>query len=358
MKKIENESLISLPSFKERDEIFYWLKRVSSITAWRRIFNYYSAWASATENSLRVADENGWGSQTSLPQSEYALILKCLAHCEEGVIRLSKGDKRVFKFDANGEFAMAARMMSHWTKMLERIRLGENVMRPHTPLWPEFCNALTQLAQTWGECGVYILESRFLEDPAPISYGSWLEEELKTMSFPKRLDSVPDPVENIFLRTGENTPYSGVWEPVKVPKRSLISLITGTPKPQPPFEIEGTMNYLHGGSKAPQAEVRAGDKSTVFNTTWRLIWADDRYIDGTIPDEEATYRFHKVDDGPMLTAVAFRQKEIVWAYSGSVAQITGRWLVESDLAVGIILRKGEMLPRHNGRDVRWVLAES
>nr|GEU28504.1 hypothetical protein [Tanacetum cinerariifolium] len=154
------------------------------------------------------------------------------------------------------------------------------------------------------------------------------------MSFPKPLDSVPDPVENIFLRTGENTPYSGVWEPVKVPKKSLISLITGTPKPQPPFEIEGTMNYLHAGSKAPQVEVRAEDKSAVFNTTWRLIWADDRYIDGTIPDEEATYRFNTMNDGLMLTAVAVRQKEIVWAYSGSVSEVTGRWLVESDLAVG------------------------
>lgn len=121
---------IMLPSNFERQQIFYWLQKVSSITAWRRIFEYYKTWAAATENSWRVADELGWGNRTSLPESDYVLIVKALAHCEKGILRLGKGDKRVFKFDANGEFVMAQRILFHWAEMLSRIEWGGKWHRP------------------------------------------------------------------------------------------------------------------------------------------------------------------------------------------------------------------------------------
>ena len=52
------------------------------------------------------------------------------------------------------------------------------------------------------------------------------------------------------------------------------------------------MNYLHGGSDAPTIEVfDADDEIEEVATQWRLIWKDDRYLDGTIPDEESAYTF-------------------------------------------------------------------
>lgn len=346
-----------LPSDLERQQIFYWLKRISSITAWRRIFEYYKTWSSVTEDSVRTADENGWHNDTSLPATEYALILKCLAHCEEGITRLSEGDKRVFKFDAHGEFVMAARMLSHWVKMLERIRLGENGIKKNTPLWAEFCQTLTLLAQAWGECAPTILESRYLEAPGRTIYGQWMRNLLKTMNFPNKLAPVPDPIDNIFLRTGEQTPFSGIWEPVDAPKPSLISLFTKVARPQPPFKICGAMNYLHGGSRAPQISVETSDDNIDLDTTWRLLWRDDRYEAGTIPEEEAGYIFMKPDQvqptAPPITVL----NETIWSESGSDAQIGGKWLFESDLSVSIFLEKGEKLPLHQGRNVRWVHAE-
>lgn len=358
MKQSSTTNTIMLPSDLERQQIFYWLKKISSVTAWRRIFEYYKAWATVTENSVRIADENGWGNETSLPQSEYALILKCLAHCEEGVNRLSRGDKRVFRFDANGEFAMAARMLTHWTQMLERIRLGENGVKEHTPLWEEFCDALTSLGQAWGECAQEILEPRFFDDPGLTIYGKWLQKQLKTMWFPKELADVPDPVDNTFVRTGEYTPCSGIWEPIDVPKSSLLSLFSGVPKPLPPFKIAGSMNYLHGGSKAPQISVETANDNFDVNTTWRLLWPDDRYKDCTVPEEEVGYQFTKPDQALPRAPVIVVAKETVWAESGTTCPVSGRWLVESDLSASIILQKGEKLPPHQGRTVRWVLTEN
>nr|GEU80231.1 hypothetical protein [Tanacetum cinerariifolium] len=232
---------------------------------------------------------------------------------KEGVIRLSTGDKRIFKFDEHGEFEMASRVMSHWIQMLQRISLGENALDPHTPMWPDFCEKLLTLASAWGECGPYILEPRYFEDPALVFYGPWLESELKTISFPQFLAEIPDPIEDMFVRTGEITLHSGIWEPVRIPKSSLLSLINGNPKPQPPFEIEGTMNYLHGGSKAPQVKVKSGAKSIIFDTTWRLIWRDERYKDGEIPEEEhrargrpAERRQHHHARAPEVTVSAIK----------------------------------------------------
>lgn len=349
---------LMLPSDFERQQIFYWLKKVSSVTAWRRVFEYYRAWATATENSLREADDHGWGNETSLPQSEYALILKCLAHCEAGVNRLANGDKRVFKFDANGEFAMARRMLSHWSQMLYRIEIGENGIKKHTPLWAEFCETLTSACQAWQECAQQILEPRYLEEPGLTQYGQWLQKELANMPFPSDLAMVPDPVENTFVRTNEYTPCSGIWEPIDAPKHSFLSLLTGTPKPQPPFKIVGAMNYLHGGSKAPQITVEIATDSIDQDTTWRLLWQDERYSDGTIPVEEAHYRFTKPDAVQPPHPISWVPEETTWAESGTLAPVAGKWLVESDLDASVMLNKGENLPLHQGREVRWVLAGS
>ncbi|CAN7409827.1 Imm71 family immunity protein [Pseudoduganella sp. LjRoot289] len=349
---------VKLPSGLERQQIFYWLKRVSSVTAWRRIFEYYKAWAAATENSLREADEHGWGDETSLPQSEYVLILKCLAHCEEGVIRLMKGDKRVFKFDANGEFVMAQRILSHWSEMLYRIEIGENGIKKNTPRWAEFCETLMSTGSAWGECGPHILEPRYLGEAGRTVYGQWIQKELSTMSFPSELAMVPDPVENTFVRTNGYTPCSGIWEPVDVPKSSFLSLLTGAPKPQPPFKIAGAMNYLHGGSKAPRITVETATDNIDLDTTWRLLWRDDRYNDGTVPEEEAHYHFTKPDLVPPPPPPIWVPEELVWAESGTAAPLAGKWLVASDLNASVMLNIGEELPLHNRREVRWVLARN
>lgn len=359
MNRSTPNNAVMLPSALERQQIFYWLKRVSSATAWRRIFEYYKIWAAITESSFREADARGWGDKTALPHSDYVLILKGLAHCEEGVIRLAKGDKRVFKFDANGEFAIARRALFHWAEMTSRIETGENgIDRNHTPFWKEFCEKLTSACQAWQECGIHILEPRYLGEPGLTLYGDWLKAELKAMPFPNQLIPVPDPIDNTFVRTNEFTPCSGIWEPVDVPKPSILSLITRPAKPQPPFRVAGAMNYLHGGSKAPQITLETLDDNFAVDTTWRLLWPDDRYSDGTIPEEEAYYRFNMPAALPEERPAITETGQLVWAESGSIARASGKWLVETDLHASVTLQKGDQLPLHQGREVRWVLAEN
>jgi len=359
MNSLFSELTFPCPSDLERRQIFFWLKKTSSATAWRRIFRFYKDWADITEKSIQEADAQGWNEKTTLPESDYVLILKSLAHCEEGVIRLEKGDKRVFKFDANGEFAMASRILNHWLEIEHRIKTGDNgVDEAHTPFWHEFCQAMEQLANAWRESSVPILERRYLEDPAPITYNDWLKEELIKTLFSDEIGLVPDPAENIFIKTHEVVPVSGIWEPIQgeTKKSSLLTLFSKTPKPQPPFIVLGSMNYLHGGSDAPQITLSNNNDSVDLDTTWRLLWRDDRYLDGTLPTEELSYMFAN----PEITSMPFIHNdsvgETVWAESGTKAPVAGKWLVESDLNAKVTLEKGALLPLWKGREVRWILA--
>lgn len=116
------------------------------------------------------------------------------------------------------------------------------------------------------------------------------------------------------------------------------------------------MNYLHGGSEAPQITLSNNDDSVDVDTTWRLLWRDDRYLNGTLPSEELGYIFSSSDKN--LTPVVHTDSvsETVWAESGTEAPVAGQWLVESDLNAKVTMEKGAALPLWQGRKVRWILA--
>ena len=350
---------VMLPNEQERRQIFYWLKQVSSYTAWNRILGFYKGWAEATEESVRQASELGLVDKSRIPESDYVLILKGLAHCEEGVLRLRKGDKRVFKFDANGELAMAYRPLSHFSHWLTRLEWGEHppVDPSTTPNWSEFQKTLVRTAEAWGECAE-IIESQYFDDASSTVYGVWFQEKLPKMHFPATLSNVPDPEKNVLAPTGKIIPHSGIWEPVDAPKPKSFHLF-GSAEPSGPYSIMGCMNYLHEGSAAPKASLETSDANPESDTTWRLLWHDDRYKDGTIPEEEHGYRFMlpESDTQTVRIPAQSRSDPLVTAESGQPAPRSGRWLPEHDLEGATSFEAGQLLPEHKGHPIRWVLAQ-
>lgn len=349
---------VLLPNEVERCKIFHLLKQASSVTAWRRILHYYQQWAGVTAQCVRVADERGWQDDTSVPRSDLEQILECVAHCQAGVDRLARGDKRVFQFDRRGEFAMATGILWDWCRKLDRIRIGETGVREHTPLWPRFYEALRALDHAWHECGQFILEPRQLEQRAPLYHHDWLEKYLEARFYPDVLPAVPDPADVTLVRTGRTIPCSGIWEPVDAPAPSLLRWVLRSPRPVPPFTPVGTMNYLHGGSAAPRAYVTTASGSRAIAVTWRLLWQDERYQDGTIPEEEAGYRF--VHPAPLVPPLPLdpHYEGPIWAASGVAAPVAGRWLLGYDMRTAVMAPVGMVLPQYERDDVRWVLLPS
>ncbi|GHV58973.1 hypothetical protein FACS1894103_1440 [Campylobacterota bacterium] len=293
-----------LPNEREREQIFYLLKKQSSYTAWKRILGYYQAWADVAEASVREADKMGLlgtitirdhrgnpvaGDNTDIGYDDYARILKGLAYFEEGMNRLGRGDKRVFIYsDVYGYFAKASVARDIWETLIIR---GETQWNPSTPYFEEFLKCIKELAAVWSECRQNILEDRRVDVAARCFYGLWEQIWLPRLPYPNPLPKVPEPSKNTVVATGRKIPYSGIWEPVVEADHTSHWFFRSKPIGQ--FKIIGTMNYLHGGIRAPQARanfINSRDYSGT-NVKWRLLWRDDRYEDGTIPEEEKDYLF-------------------------------------------------------------------
>ena len=296
-----------LPDELERRQMFHLLKKHSSWTAWNRILGYYQKWADITEESVRQADNNGLlpktvhppgyttppgvkedMGQTSIYYRDYVKVTQGLALFDEGVKRLVRGDKRVFNADeANDFFGRSLDCTSHYQWAKRKLEDGEISWKETTPLMKEFFESLSELLDAWYECAHDILEPspdpRWPDAPnvAKVSYYLTHMIFLPQLPYPKPLPEIPEIYELMEIETGEDVPFSGIWEPVKGSTHI------------------GAMNYLHGGREAPQleqiyrdiTELDYGYASTTIDVTWRLIWRDNRYEDGTIPEEERDYRF-------------------------------------------------------------------
>jgi hypothetical protein len=283
---------ILTPNELERRQIFYILKRNSSYTAMKQSLDYYQKWADVAKESVREAEEQGLFSKSSLPRSylrepdrtsiryeTYEEIAGRLALFKEGLRRLGKGDKRVFTYGEYGLFIFADGMASHYLQIPGKVEWGEIGWQAETPYTREFFETLKEYSQTEG--GRCICEDWYQhESPrlARMNYSLWSITFLSKQAYPNPLPKVPKPTKKLMVATGETVPFSGIWEPVEKGK------------------IAGAMNYLHGGSLAPFIEQyfrdisdTYGEDSKEVETHWRLIWRDDRYEDGTIPEEEKDY---------------------------------------------------------------------
>ncbi len=322
---------------------------------------FYQAWADVAEESLRRASAKGFEQETSIHPSGLTLILKGLADLDEAVSRLGKGDKRVFKYASYAELEQAGRPLEHETERLGRLADGEiQINREATPLWGEYAMAVDQLARAWGECGVDILQDGKFgkpSDEAQTIYGAWYQEWLPKMVFPHPLPEVPNPSDIVLVGTGGSVPCSGIWEPVDVVAPKIFSLFR-PPPPKGPFPIVGCMNYLHGEVSAPRARQETENESLLADVTWRLLWKDNRYEDGTIPEEEKHYVFLQPEptEEKHVPTRSTRAASLTVAESGQEAPVAGRWLVEDDLHASIEVAAGEELPLHKGRKVLWTLA--
>ncbi|SOY61402.1 Imm71 family immunity protein [Cupriavidus taiwanensis] len=349
---------LHLPNDDERRKLFHWLKRISSYTAWKRILGYYEIWTLAIENCRKLASKLNKEHSSQISESHYIDVLKGLAHFEDAILRLKRGDKRVFKYDVNGLFSMADRPRSYWGNYLVRIEWREHpaVEEASTPGAMKFLDAFNDLSQAWGECSD-ILESEWLDDAAPLSFGNWLQDQLASMHFPSFLSDVPDPKVAALVSTGHTIPCFGIWEPVEVTKSGKFSLFKKKEEPKGPFPIIGCMNYLHAGSPAPAARYEDEDESYSEPVTWRLLWKDTRYEDGSIPAEEEEYVFQKPTGAKNNPAPpSGTDSPMIWFETGQPAPKAGRWLPEDDLSASIVVQAGEKFPMHRGRSTRWVFS--
>lgn len=358
-----------IPTALERQKIFYHLKKCSSYTAWNRVLGYYKTWADLFEKSVIEAEDKAAvdGEKAEIGTQKLILVLKRYSTCEKCVDLLRQGNKSPFRYDGLLCFAVAERSLDSWGEHAMHYEDGDIAFSPdRVPHWEQIEAARRQLGGAWGEIADFVLQTPDPRDAAVFKFDEYDHEfyfggktfvhpngtRYPPYHFPPTLPEVPDPQEVVLVKFGEVVPVSGIYEPINVPapKRRMLSLL----KPPPitgPFEVVGAMNYLHGDSTAPHI----GEGRNPIPTTWRLLWKDDRYLDGTIPSEEAGYVFNEpraITTASVATVPV--ANDLVYARSGERTSKAGTWAVQDDLQGRVDFALDEVLPLHQGREVTWV----
>jgi hypothetical protein len=151
----------------------------------------------------------------------------------------------------------------------------------------------------------------------------------RQVPFPPTLPDVPIPTNDVRVRTGEPVPCFGIYEP-------LVE--------------DGCMNYLLEEAPTPKAVNRGG---VIVPAVWRLVWEDTRYLDGSIPEEEALY-FPPAETSKAAATVYAASEPVISLQSNQQASKPGVWVVAHRLDTRRRFELGDTLPQHEGQDVIWL----
>lgn len=353
-----------LPTPDERKSSFRLIQQYSSWTACQFVGVYHKAFV----DTVKAAFEDTQAHPPSdegplLVASDMAAFLHGYASMEGALARLHQGDKTVFKFIGFGKpaapyFCEAYRWIKPWSDGfladLYNARGMDAPIRRHA-MFPLIEVALINVGEAWSYIGL-AMESRHTDVPASIqvldvasSNGIDCCVQFAHTTIPAVTDlpEVPVPTEEVLVKTGTPCPCFGIWEPVKAPMtKGFAGLFK---QPQVPaghiFELDGWMNYLHQGSPMPTIAFEGdGPRGEGRPTVWRLLWKDDRYLDGTIPPVEATYQFIEQRNVPTPPAPPPDRSTVPNRASGEAASVSGRWVCFNSANEVLILKKGDLFP--------------
>ncbi|MES3021332.1 MAG: Imm72 family immunity protein [Pseudomonadota bacterium] len=313
---------------EQRERLFWYLKRKTSFTAWKRQADAYDDFAEVYKKQLQkqpVAKgefsiwETNW-------ETFYPRVLAAQVCYERGLESLAQGDRSVWHYSGRGYLHDAAKDSQFWH--CELVNQGPRGDHTYEGVYlEEMVSAISQFYLVSDDTG--FLQSRMINTPAPLFWGDWLQSELHSLPDNVRLGEVPVHAENVLVRTNEKVPVFGIYEP-------QVS--------------EGAMNYLLADIPAPPLWDKDGTQRS-YEVTWRLIWEDTRYLDGIIPPEERVYFPSKEVVCPNKL---FGAQTVVSALSGEACPKKGEWVVMDDLHAKQAFQFGERIPQYHGRDVTWV----
>lgn len=371
----------------DRARQFWLIERRTSYTAWKRCRDAYAAYVDLMERQCkeepigqmgakalereRVGLENliaqgvlpphsinGYerSYQTKWSSATYANALGGLALYDKGLALLKQGDRSVFQHNSRGFLEDAYHRADHEYQIYF---LGGRNGGDGMVFYGKYVPAMKAALQ-WGAEQVGFaadgLQSEMADRSAPEVWTDTREvydplekrkkrvlgcsDKWKREAFHLRaLPRVPQPVDEVLVRTGEPCPVFGIYE-AQVKDGLMV------------YMCEGEQAYRYG---EPCWYPGGGQP-----ITWRLIWEDQRYLDGNIPAEEADYFPEAVSPPDFSRFIGeelendWRQDQLIVRHTGEPATYTGRWAARDDLGGRVFWRKGDPLPMNKGQSTDWV----
>lgn len=373
----------------DRARQFWLVRRRTSYTAWKRCRDAYAVYVDLVERQCKeepvgrlgprafaaykelverwvrdgrfppdalnnIEDDN----TTEWTADTYASAVRGLSLYDKGLALLKQGDRSVFLHNSRGILEDAYHCAD---RQYDMYVMGGRNGGDGMVYYGKYVAAI-KAALEWAsqEAGFFAggLQSKMANMPAGVIWEDTREvydpfekrkkrslgcsDEWKRDTFMlKELPPVPQPVDEVYVRTGEPCPVFGIYEAqVK----------------------DGLMVYMCAGAEAYRYGEPRWTPGGGQPITWRLIWEDDRYLDGTIPPEEADYYLEELSPPDFSRFVGeeleddWRPDELIVLRTGEPATRTGRWAARDDLGGRIYWRKGDALPVNKGQSTEWVYA--
>jgi Immunity protein 72 len=372
---------------EDRARQFWLCKRRTSYTAWKRCRDAYAVYVDLMERQCKEEPTGQMGAkalkrervglesliaqgvlpphaingyersyQTKWTASTHANALRGLALYDKGLALLKQGDRSVFQHNSRGVLEDAYHHADHDYQMYV---MGGRNGGDGMVYYGKYVAAI-KAALEWGcqEAGFFAggLQSKMANMPAGVLWEETREvydshekrkkrvlgcsDEWKRDAYMlKELPLVPQPVDEVFVRTGEPCPVFGIYEAqVK----------------------DGLMVYMCAGAEAYRYGEPRWTPGGGQPIIWRLIWEDKRYLDGAIPPEETDYFPDAISPPDFSHFVGeeldneWKPDELVVAHTGEPAPLTGRWAARDDLGGRVYWRRGDVLPANKGKPTDWV----
>ena len=251
----------------DRKKLFWFLKRKTSYTAWKREADAFDAFAVIFKKQVVEQPHAKGLMDGTYWEPSYSEILKAQVLYEKGLARLFQGDRSVWLYNDRGILGDAGTISNSWYSEL----VNNGARGDHTydgKYVAEMTEAIKIFDIASGDTGY--LQSMMADTPATECWTTFWYDIFVKLPLPSPVPDVPVPTAEVLVKTNDEVPVFGIYEPqVK----------------------DGCMNYLLAGTPAPKLEITDGTYvvGRPISVTWRLIWEDTRYLDGVIPEEEALY---------------------------------------------------------------------
>lgn len=318
----------------DRQMMFYYLQRKTSWTAWRREADWFGKFVAVLEKQMREEPIHKKIQFASLFDTRwegtYSDALKAQAHYEKALRNLARGERTIWRRDKEADLTIASNIISDiYTHLVFHGVRGDQGMDGR------FIDEMIDVLFTYylvREGQADVKEHEFLDSYATYYWNDLAREKFKKIEFPEPLPPVPEPPKAPLYRSGEILPVFGIYEPQ--------------------FK-DGCMNYLLGGAKAPET-MRKGIIFTLpSHVTWRLIWEDTRYQDGTVPEFEQQY-FPSEQMIVNVKSDRYRPGITVHADTNSVCPLDGEWVALDKPNTRVEMKAGETMPPCEGRSITWI----
>lgn len=311
-----------------RCRVFWLLQRLSSYSLWARKRDAWRAFAQAFETAVNTWPEDD---PERMDADLLPRVLQTVGLYDRGVEQLGKGHRFVWLIgeplaeallNSDTVSSQLYRHSDYWERWsqlapyppkveaLNRLLLASRWQGDYAPV--EVPDA-PHLSAVFDDTGVLLDPQRyqyhFHRMPYPV--------------FPETLPEVP-PGTEIIIASGTSVPVDGIWEPITRQREKTLGLL---PVGAGSIVNNGCFNYLVKGACAP-AMMRTWDHAAPqlerVPTEWRLLWADERYRNGVVPDESEYFLSPREAGAASVETMALGTQ----CRTGEVCPVSGMWRAE------------------------------